>query len=94
MSSTFTVFVPAMLPTARAPFPSSAASIPVASSGALVPTATIVRPMMIGGIPSRLANSAPPRVTSSAPMIRKSSPAAHCPMARIIPESKNGMSAA
>ncbi len=53
------MLVPAMLPTASEPAFTFMASMPTASSGALVPIDTIVSPMIIGGTPSRRANSEP-----------------------------------
>jgi hypothetical protein len=64
-----TLFVPAILPIARAPLPRVAASIPIANSGALVPMETNVKPMMIGETPRRAAKREPPRTMSSAPAI-------------------------
>ena len=48
-----------MLPTASDPALTRMASMPTASSGALVPIETMVRPMIIGGTPMRDANSEP-----------------------------------
>ena len=53
------MLVPTMLPMARDPAPERTASMPTASSGALVPMETTVSPMMIGGIPIRRASFAP-----------------------------------
>ena len=79
IKSRLSVFVPAMFPTASEPLPRWAASIPIASSGALVPMATIVTPMTIGEIPSRAAIRVPPRTMSSAPPITASRPMTNTP---------------
>ena len=74
-------FVPAMLATASAPLPRRAASMQTASSGVLVPSATTVSPITMGGTPMRAASCAPPRVISSAPAISARNPSASHPSA-------------
>ena len=59
ISAMFTMLVPAMLPTASEPAFTRMASMPTASSGALVPIETMVRPMIIGGTPILRASSDP-----------------------------------
>lgn len=53
----FIIFDPTTFPTAISEFPLLAAMIEVASSGALVPTATIVRPMIDSESPNNFAIS-------------------------------------
>jgi hypothetical protein len=54
--------------------PSVAATAPIASSGMLVPIDTTVKPITIGGMPSRPASREPPRMRTSAPRINAMSP--------------------
>jgi hypothetical protein len=77
MKRMLNVLVPAMLPTASDPAPISAASIPTASSGRLVPTDTTVRPISIGGMPIKAASRVPARTRISAPTISAKSPNMH-----------------
>ena len=70
------MLVPAILPIAIAPASLTAASIPTASSGRLVPIDTTVRPTSSGDTPSRVAILAPPRTSASAPTTSASRPAA------------------
>lgn len=59
MNRILTVLVPAMLPIARESLPCRTAPTPTANSGTLVPTATMVRPMTIGGMPTMAASLEP-----------------------------------
>jgi hypothetical protein len=74
-NSRLTTLVPAILPTASAPLPSTAATTPTASSGMLVPIDTTVRPTTIGLIPGRDAALALPPTITSAPTTRALNPA-------------------
>jgi hypothetical protein len=67
ISRTLAMLLPTTLPTAMAGAPRSAASTPIASSGALVPNATTVRPTTSGDKPVATASRAAPRIISSAP---------------------------
>ena len=55
MNRTLKTLLPTTLPMTIDEFPEREALIPTASSGALVPKATIVRPMIKGGIPKAAA---------------------------------------
>jgi len=61
------MFEPTTLPTARSVSPRHDAPTLTASSGALVPNATTVRPITTGVSPVRAANRADPRTNASAP---------------------------
>ena len=73
-SSTLAMFDPTTLPTARSASSRSAAPRLTASSGALVPNATTVRPMTTGERPVRAASRAAPRTNASAPVTRATTP--------------------
>ncbi len=79
MNSMLTTLVPAILPTAISPLPSSAAVTPTASSGRLVPIDTTVSPTSMGLIPSLDAGCAPPRTITSAPIARATRPTTNQP---------------
>lgn len=74
MSNRLTMFVPTMFPVTRPELPWKAASTPTASSGRLLPIATTVRPMTIGGIPIRPDTAVAPRTSSSPPTTRTPKP--------------------
>ena len=78
------MLVPAMLPIASGPASLMAESMPMASSGALVPTETTVRPTTTGGTPSAPASAAAPRTSTSAPTMSSASPAATSRMAAVM----------
>ena len=75
MNRMLKILVPAMLPMASVPLPSVAAVIPTANSGMLVPTETIVSPIIIGFILSSVAICEAPRSNNSAPTMMMTSPA-------------------
>ena len=75
-SNRLTMLVPATLPMASGPASLMAESIPMASSGALVPTEITVRPTTTGGTPSAAASADAPRTSTSAPTISIARPAA------------------
>ncbi len=68
------MLLPITLPTAMSPLPLSEACTLTAVSGALVPKATTVRPMISGGMPKRLASLAAPRTSASAPTTSSTRP--------------------
>ena len=70
------MFEPTTLLKAISLAPSIAASVLTASSGALVPIATIVSPMIIADTRKTLARAALPSTKMSAPLISATKPAA------------------
>jgi len=68
------MLLPITLPTAISPLPLREACTLTAVSGALVPKATMVRPMISGGMPKRPASSAAPRTSTSAPATSSTRP--------------------
>jgi hypothetical protein len=76
ISRTLMRLAPTTLPTARPGLPRTAASIPIASSGTLVPRDTTVRPIIMGRMPSQDARLVPARRSISAPMTSATSPPA------------------
>ena len=75
MKSTLKMLLPTTFPSARSPWPRRLACRLTAISGALVPSATTVRPTTRGEIPTSVARRAAPRTNSSAPATRRASPA-------------------
>ena len=61
------MLLPTTLPSARSACPAHAAPTLTASSGALVPYATTVRPMTSGDTPAAPASRTAPRTSASAP---------------------------
>lgn len=70
ITATLNRFEPTTLSTAISPAPDNAALIETASSGALVPNATMVSPATRGLSPKRRPIAAPPRTSPSAPAAR------------------------
>ena len=70
----FDIFEPTTLPIATSVFPLIAPEIPTASSGRLVPIATIVSPITIDGTLSFFAIALAPDTKKSAPKTRKIKP--------------------
>ena len=68
------MLLPITFPMARSGLPSSEAPSDTASSGALVPKATIVRPTTSGESPKESAIREAPRTSASAPATRATSP--------------------
>ena len=68
------IFDPKTLPIASPALPFIADVILIAASGALVPNATIVRPMTICGMPNFLAIMDAPSTNQSAPFINMTNP--------------------
>ena len=64
----FRIFDPTMLPITRLPFFCLSAENEVASSGRLVPIATIVKPTMVSDMPIKEANFDPKLTVSSDPI--------------------------
>ncbi|MNN25702.1 hypothetical protein D3C81_1391850 [compost metagenome] len=75
MNSTLKMLLPTTLPTAMSPWPAKADCTLTAISGALVPKATTVRPMISGGMPNWAARRAAPRTSTSAPATSRIRPA-------------------
>ncbi|MNY72538.1 hypothetical protein D3C86_2111180 [compost metagenome] len=69
------MLLPTALPMAMSPLPARAACTLTAVSGALVPKATTVRPMISGGMPNCAARRAAPRTSTSAPATSSTRPA-------------------
>lgn len=78
------ILEPTTLLTARALLPDMAAVTLTASSGRLVPMATTVKPMMMGGTRSSLATAELPSTKKSAPLISSTKPMAKKNMAKRI----------
>ena len=74
MSMQFIVFEPTTLPTAKSGVPFRADTRLTKSSGAEVPAATMVRPMIISGTFILLASAAAPSVSLSAPNSTNATP--------------------
>ena len=74
MSMAFIVLLPTTLPTARSGVPLMADIRLTNSSGADVPAATIVRPMIISGTFMRRASADAPSVSRSAPLSTSATP--------------------
>ncbi len=75
---------PMTLPKEMAPRPCEAAMTLTASSGALVPKATTVRPITRGETPMSRASPVAPRTTVSPPNMRRASPTASSRMSRVM----------
>ena len=73
-TSMLKILLPIMLLTAMALLPVRAEAMLTAASGALVPNATIVSPIIIDGIFNLLARSLDPSTKKSAPLIRRTKP--------------------
>ena len=71
---TLRMLLPTTLLTASSALPLIPAVILMAASGALVPKATIVRPITICGMPSLPARLEEPSTNTSAPFIRSTKP--------------------
>ena len=82
-TSRLKMFDPTTLPTAISFAPSSAAVTLTASSGADVPNATIVSPMMSGDTPRRRARPDAPETNQSAPLTSRAKPATRQMTAKI-----------
>ena len=82
-TSRLKMFDPTMLPTAISFAPSSAAVTLTASSGADVPKATMVRPMISGDTPRRRARPDAPETNQSAPLTSRAKPATRQMTAKI-----------
>ena len=74
MNSTLKTLLPTTLPTAMSVLPLRTAPTETATSGELVPNATIVRPTTRGEMPSESAILEAPRTSDSAPAIKPASP--------------------
>ena len=74
MNSTLKMLLPTTLPTAMSVCPPSAAPTDTATSGELVPIATIVRPTTSGEMPRDSAILEAPRTSNSAPSTRAPRP--------------------
>ena len=74
MTRMFRILLPTTLPTVISAFPRSAAVMLTAASGALVPMATIVRPMTSCGIPNFSAILEAPSTKKSDPFISITNP--------------------
>jgi hypothetical protein len=68
------MLLPTTLPTTRSLCPARLDETDTASSGELVPRATMVRPMISGDRPTAAARREAPRTNSSAPTISNASP--------------------
>ena len=75
ITSTLKMLLPITLPIARSLFPARTAPIETASSGELVPSATIVSPTTSGVTPNDSAIRDAPRTRLSAPASRARTPA-------------------
>ena len=73
------MLLPSTLPIARSGLPSSAAPTDTATSGALVPKATTVRPITSGEMPHDSAMREAPRTKASAPAMRAMRPRTNRP---------------
>ena len=69
------ILLPTTFPTAKSVAPDKAAFAETATSGALVPNATIVKPTISGGMPKNDAIWVEPRINRFAPTIRSIKPA-------------------
>ena len=78
------MLLPTTLPNATSAFPPSAAERLTASSGALVPNATTVSPMITGAMPSLVAIEAAPFTRSSAPPTSPTSPTMSDPIVNAV----------
>ena len=76
------MLLPTTLPSAISLSPPAAAPMLTASSGALVPNATTVRPMITGESPLRAARRDDPRTSDSAPTTRATTPTTNQTAAR------------
>ena len=74
ITSTFIILLPTTFPMVISALPFIAEEMLTAASGALVPIATIVRPMISWGIPSLEAIPAAPSTNQSAPLISITKP--------------------
>ncbi len=74
MNSTLKMLLPTTLPSAMSGEPPSAEPTLTAISGALVPKATTVRPMISGGMPAAAARREAPRTSNSAPSTSTTNP--------------------
>ena len=72
--NTFNMLLPTMLPIVMSALPLAAAVILTAASGALVPMATIVKPIISCGIPNFVAIPAAPSTNQSEPFTRQTKP--------------------
>ena len=72
----FRILLPIMLPMVISALPFRAADMLTAASGALVPIATMVRPIIRGGIFNFAAISDAPSTNQSAPLTRRTNPTA------------------
>ena len=72
----FATLLPSAFPRAIPGRPSAAARVVTTSSGSEVPQATMVKPIIIGEIPSRRAMLTPPSTSQSAPFTSKMRPKA------------------
>ena len=68
MTRMLRILLPTILPMVISALPLTAAAILTAASGALVPIATIVRPITSCGMPKRMAIPAAPSTNQSAPL--------------------------
>ena len=80
------MFEPITFPTASPPDPLKAASSEMTSSGADVPKATMVNPMMSGEMPMRRASPTAPFTRKSPPTTRPTSPSRNRNATRIMRE--------
>ena len=78
------MLLPTMLPMVMSALPFSAAEMLTAASGALVPMATMVRPMTSWGIWNFRAMPAAPSTNQSAPLTRSTKPTARSKISRIM----------
>ena len=74
ISRIFIILLPTTFPTVIPSFPFRAEVILTAASGALVPMATIVRPITSCGMPSRKASAEDPSTNQSAPLVNITKP--------------------
>ena len=87
MPSTLKMLLPTTLPTAMSVVPVSAAPTDTASSGALVPKATIVSPTTSGEMPNEIARREAPRTRRSAPTVRITRPAMNITKVMLAPKT-------
>ena len=82
--STFIILLPTTLPIVISALPLSAAAKLTAASGALVPIATMVKPITSWGMPKRVAILAAPSTNQSAPLPNIKKPATNKPNCKIM----------